>query len=185
MKTNKPNPLTVSRAELLAEGSDRRFRDFLHALLTFGHQLDDALAAFAKFIGVTTPQYELLINIRYLSGGGYVNITRLAAALHCSGAFVTTEVVKLVKAGLVEKRRDAEDRRCVLLRLTSEGHTRFEALAALQRPVNDALFECLDERAFNQLAELSSRLVVCGDRGRALARYLVGKSGPLGVVDAA
>lgn len=169
-------PPTVSRNALLLGGSDRKFRDFLHALLTFGHQVREVLGTFAEVMGVSSPQYELLINIRYLDDGAGVNITRLAAALHCSGAFVTTEVGKLVAAGLVEKRRDSRDRRCVVLRLTTRCRARFETLAALQRPVNDALFECLEAADLARLVELSPALMECGDRGRALARFLAQQS---------
>jgi len=166
---------TVSRHHLLADGDDRKFRDLLHALLTYGHQLHDALSAFAEFMGVTSPQYELLINIRYLGGaeGDGVNVTRLAAAVHCSGAFVTTEVGRLVRGGLVEKRRDLSDRRCVFVDLTRKCRLRFDELAALQRPVNDALFACLSGADFKRLTKLAPRLVECGDRGRELARFLV------------
>lgn len=167
---------TVSRRQLIIDGGDRNFRDLLHALLTYGHQLHDALSAFAEFMEVTSPQYELLINIRYLGGGDGVNVTRLATAVHCSGAFVTTEIGKLVRAGLVEKRRDLSDRRCVLIDLTRKCRARFDELAALQRPVNDALFACLSSADFKRLTRLAPRLVECGDRGRELAQFLVSKS---------
>ncbi|HTY57062.1 MAG TPA: MarR family winged helix-turn-helix transcriptional regulator [Candidatus Binataceae bacterium] len=172
-RAKRTYPPTVSRSALLLGGSDRKFRDFLHALLTFSHQVRDVLGIFAEVMGVSSPQYELLINIRYLEDGEGVNITRLAAALHCSGAFVTTEVGKLVAAGLVDKRRDSHDRRCVVLRLTERCRARFEALAALQRPVNDALFGCLRAADLARLVEMAPALMDCGDRGRALARYLV------------
>jgi DNA-binding MarR family transcriptional regulator len=174
---------TVSSRHLLVDGGDRKFRDLLHALLTYGHQLHDALSAFAEFMGVTSPQYELLINIRYLGEGDGVNVTRLAAAVHCSGAFVTTEIGKLVAAGLVGKRRDANDRRCVLIDLTRKCRARFDELAALQRPVNDALFACLSGADFKRLTRLAPQLVECGDRGRELARFLVSRS--RGTIEAA
>jgi len=59
---------------------------------------------------------------------------RLADALGVSGPAVVARVAELEKRGLIERRRNPEDRREHLLSLTTQGRTRLaEAIAALDR----------------------------------------------------
>ena len=100
-----------------------------------------------------------------------IGISSIARQLHVSGAFVTTEVGKLVRAGLVDKRRNPEDRRGVLLRLTPAGEGRVKAIAPRIRTVNDYFFGDLSRAEFEALSRTAARLggksaVACFDASR-------------------
>src|SRR5712671_3626088 len=114
----KAPPLTVSRSELMIDGSDREFRSFVHGMLAFSARLEAVRSGFAAIIGLTGIQYTILISVNHLEQRGGVNIQRgevsvgmIAGHLHVSGAFVTIETGKLLKAGLLTKRPDPKDRR--------------------------------------------------------------------------
>jgi DNA-binding MarR family transcriptional regulator len=99
-------------------------------------------------------------------------IAQIAELLHFSGAFVTIEVNKLVKMGLVIKEPNPTDGRRVVLRASAEGERRLAALAAYQRPINDALFKSLKHDEFLALHRLMTNLSADADAALAMADYV-------------
>lgn len=162
-------PATVSRAELLSAGADTDFRIFLHSFMVFSRRLESIRAHLAEMVGVTPPQYEILSHLRETAGG--LTINEAAERLHCSGAFITTETGKLARAGLVARKRDPNDARCVRLTLSALCERRFRDIASLQRELNDRLFASLNARQFQTLREVFPKLVNDGDRAVALAEF--------------
>lgn len=113
--------LTVSRSELLVEGSDRSFRQLVHDTLAFAVRIQEVRSRLGSLIGLSDTQYTLLISIAHLQGDGGVGVNRAAEQLHLSGVLVTIEVKMLVAAELVKKRTNPGDRRRVLLTATQKG----------------------------------------------------------------
>ena len=173
---------TVSRTALLVDDDDAAFRGFIHDFLAFSARVAQIRAGFGQSIGLTGIAYTTLMSIAHLQGDEGLGVARLAEHVHLSGAFVTIEVAKLVKAGLVEKRVNARDRRRVLLTVTNAGRRVLRELTALQVPVNDALFECLTRGDFDRLRQMIADLVTCGERALVRQRDLMGTS-PLAIVD--
>src|SRR5690242_5891196 len=137
-------PLTVSRPELLVDGSDAQFRAFVHGMLAFAAQLESVRDGFAALLGLTGIQYTILISISHLQSEREVTVRAVADHLHLSGAFVTTETGKLLRLGLITKVQDLRDRRQVCLRVTVKARELLSGLAAVQVQVNDVLFEFLN-----------------------------------------
>lgn len=153
-------------------GNDAAFRGFIHDFLAFGACVNGVRAGFGARIGLSGIAYSTLVCIAFLQGNEGVGLSRVAAQLHLSGAFVTIEVAKLVKAGLVEKRVNAADRRRVLLTASAKGRDILKGLAPVQAKVNDALFECLTADEFQALRGMISKLVDCGDKALLLLEML-------------
>ena len=168
----KRPPLTVSRPELLIDGSDAEFRSFVHGMLAFAARLEGVRSGFAGIIGLTGIQYTILISVNHLEHHGGVSVGMVAEHLHVSGAFVTIETGKLLKLGLLTKRPDRKDRRRVCLSVTTKGSELLKTLAPTQVQVNDALFEFLDAPQFRQFRGLVDEMTACGDRAVALLGYL-------------
>ena len=164
--------LTVTRSALLRGGSDANFREFLHAFMVFARRVDAVRATLAEQIGVTPPQYEMLSHIRQWQGTPGVTVRRLAEELHCTGAFVTTEIGKLRNAGLVVKRKDPADARRILLRLSARCERALQVIAPVQSQLNDLLFASITPEAFSLLRELMPRLAGDGDRAVAMAAVI-------------
>src|SRR5688572_13161629 len=152
-------PSTVGRPALLTDGTDRDFRQFLHAFMIFSRRLEAIRSHLAQQIGVSAPQYEILSHLRQNAATGGLTVNEAAERLHCSGAFVTTETGKLCRAGLVLRKRDPEDARRVRLTLSALCERRFRELAPLQRQLNDTLFASLTAQQFRVLREVFPSLV--------------------------
>lgn len=166
-------PPTVSRRELLIDGSDIAFRDFLSDFFAFSQQLQDIRTRFAAAIGLSAVQYMILIAIDRLEDRDETGINTLAAHLHYSGAFVTIEVNQLVKLKLVEKAAHPTDGRRVVLKVTELGSLRLSELANLQRPINDELFSNLDADAFRRLTVTMREFCANGTSAIKLADYVL------------
>lgn len=150
-------PLSTSAMALLENGSDGRFRAMVYDLLALENQMREARDRLAAEMGVSGPGYMIVMVIAQKQAEG-IGINSIARQLHVSGAFVTTEVGKLVRAGLVDKRRNPEDRRGVLLRLTPAGEGRVRAIAPNIRAVNDYFFGDLSRAEFDALSRTAARL---------------------------
>lgn len=166
--------LTVSRADLLVDGSDRQFRELVHGLFGFLASHEEIRAGHARHIGLAGIEYTVLISVAHLSQDGDVSVSAVAQHLRLTGAFITTVCGRLVSAGLIDKRTDAKDRRRVVLTVTAEGRRRLEALAPTQRQINDVEFGCLSAKEFASLLGMVQRLIVSAEQAAALQRYVQG-----------
>jgi DNA-binding MarR family transcriptional regulator len=166
-------PLTISRRELLIDGSDRHFRRLVHSLFGFLARHEAVRSGHAARIGLVGIEYTVLISIRHLSADNPdVSVTRVADHLYLSGAFVTTVTNKLVKLGLIHKRPDPRDRRRVRLEVSEKGNALLAQLAPAQRRVNDVQFGELTTDEFLQLLEIVEHLIETSDRAVRLQSYL-------------
>jgi DNA-binding MarR family transcriptional regulator len=166
-------PLTVSRPELLVNGSDREFRHLVHGLLGFLARHEQIRAGHARVIGLAGIEYTVLISIAHLTIEGDVSVKRVAEHLHLSGAFITSTVRRLVELGLVDKRTDPRDRRRVTLTISPKGYALLEKLAPIQRKINDMEFGCLSRDEFRFVVDIVNRLIESGDKAVALQTYLL------------
>jgi DNA-binding MarR family transcriptional regulator len=167
-----PAPLTISRPELLINGSDRHFRRLVHGLFGFLARHEAVRSGHAARIGLVGIEYTVLISIRHLAvTEADVSVNRVAEHLFLSGAFVTTVTNKLVKRGLIHKLPDPSDRRRVRLEVAEKGNALLAELAPVQRQVNDVQFACLSREEFLQLLDMTERLIDCSDRAVRLQSY--------------
>ena len=152
-------PPTVSRPTLLEGGSDRRFRRLIYDLLTIASRMTVVREHLASGMGITAPQFSLLLAIGQFQAERGVGVTAVARVLHVSSAFVATETGKLAQAGLLTKRANPKDRRAVLLSLTRAGRALIERHSNEIRSVNDAFFGALARNTFAALSTTMADLV--------------------------
>lgn len=160
-------PATVSRSELLERGSDDRFRRLVYDLLTIASRMAVVREHLGGRMGISAPQYSLLMAIGQFQGGRGVGVTAIARVLHVSSAFVATETGKLAQAGLLTKRANPNDRRAVLLCLTRAGRALIDRNSAEIRLVNDAFFGALTRTALTSLSTIMAALVRSSARATA------------------
>lgn len=161
-------PLTVSRPELLSGDGDGEFRQLVHDLLTIASHMQAVRDGIGDLVGLTGPQYSIVMAIAQLAGDTGVTVKDVAAHLHVSPPFVTTETGKLIRGGYLEKRSDAEDRRRVRLNLTSAGEEAVRYLTPDLRRINDVLFGALDAEGFDRLRQLTADMVPYAESAVAL-----------------
>jgi DNA-binding MarR family transcriptional regulator len=125
---------------MLKSGGDVAFREALYLMaLAFG-RLYTCREAFGRTLGLTAPQFIVLIGTAYQQGSEGVSIRRLADHTQLASTHVTTEVGRLIGKGLLTKRTSTRDRRSVLVRLSRKGEDAVRVVNPLQRRVNDLLF---------------------------------------------
>jgi len=161
-------PPTASRAALLDGGSDQRFRRLVYDLLTIASRMTMVREHLASRMGITAPQYSLMMAVGQFQGARGVGVTSLARVLHVSNAFVATESGKLAQAGLLTKRANPADRRGVLLSLTRAGRALIEKESGEIRAVNDVFFGALTRTRFTALAATMAELVRSSARATAM-----------------
>jgi MarR family transcriptional regulator, organic hydroperoxide resistance regulator len=152
-------PATASRQALLEGGSDDRFRQLVYDLLTISVRMEATREHLARRLGVSGPQYSILMAIARLQGAHGVRVGTVAKALHVTSAFIATETGRLARLGLVSKSPNPKDRRGILLALTPRGQAELLKLGPEIRAVNDDFFKPLDRAAFQALASAASALV--------------------------
>lgn len=151
-------PLTVSHPALLLDGRDMRFRDTLYLLVLVLGQLLDCREAFGKRAGLTGSQFAVLFGVAYSQGEAGVTIRALAHHVHMADTHVTTEVGRMARRGLLEKRPNAADGRSVLVTLSGAGRALVEELAPYIRSVNDSLFEGIGAEDLERMRAILGRL---------------------------
>jgi DNA-binding MarR family transcriptional regulator len=152
-------PPTVSRGALLDKGSDRRFRTLVTDLFTIAARMEIVREHLGRRIGISGPQYSLLVAVAHLQGGTGVSVGAVAQAMHVSSAFVASETGKMARRGLLLKRTNPEDGRGVLLSLAPAGRLKVDRIAIELRAINDLFFGALDARSFAALSRAAAALV--------------------------
>jgi DNA-binding MarR family transcriptional regulator len=164
-------PVTVTRPELLNDGTDRDFRKLVHNIFAFMARHETIRDGHARQIGLAGVEYTILISIGHLGLDGDVNVKTIADHLHMSGAFVTTVTSKLQTLGLVEKTQDSVDRRRISLAITENGKALLRKLAPYQREINDVEFSPLNREDFQAVSRILEALIDSSDKAFALQRY--------------
>lgn len=170
--TGRRAPATISRPELLVDGSDRELRRLVHNLFALGSRHESVRAGHGAVIGLTGIEYTFLVSVAHLQDDGDVSVKLLADHLHVSGAFATTMVGKLIGRGLLTKESDEVDRRRVRVYVTPAGLELLAQLAPTQRKVNDVQFGSLSAQEFRFLQDVIARLIDSSDQAIALQSYL-------------
>ena len=165
-------PLTVTRPELLIDGTDEKFRKLVHDFFAFTARHADIRDGHARRIGLSGIDYTILISVAHLSPDGQVNVKTLAEHLHVTTGFIATATKRLRERGLIDKTQDTVDKRRIILTVTPKGLDLLEQLAPYQRQVNDVEFGALSREQFLQLGQIVETLIESSDQAASLQRYL-------------
>lgn len=162
------HPLTTTLPVLLKSGSDAGFRRFLYDFTTVAERVQTLRAHFGREVGITGPQYTLLMAVLHLGDGMGVPPRAVADHLRVTRAFVALEAGRLVRAGVLAKRANPADGRSNLLSLTPRGRRMLDRLIPEVRAVNDLFFAGLDAPGYACARRLMARLLA--DSAKALKR---------------
>src|SRR5947199_4388377 len=152
-------PETTSRAPLLKGGSDHRFRVLVADLFTISTRMEMVREHLGRRMGISGPQYSIMVAVAHLQGRNGISVGALAQALHVSSAFIATEGGKLVRRRLLLKRTNPLDRRGVLLSVAPAGRLAVDRVSAEIRAVNDLFFGALDAASFAALSAAADALL--------------------------
>jgi len=100
----------------------------LHQLTWLGRK---SLAQELSYYGVTVPQFYALLSLQ--KRGRACPMSELAQATQQTSATMTGIIDRLVRMGMVERRRKESDRRMVMVHLTRRGEQLLEEVRARRR----------------------------------------------------
>lgn len=152
-------PVTATNPMLTSGKSDHALRKLLYDFFTVSARLEYLRRYLGKKVGLTGPQYSLIMAVAELQGNVGVSVGRVADYLHVTGTFVTTESGKLSKKGFLQKRPNTQDRRVSLLSIAPKGQKALNSLFPELQQINDIFFELQSRSDFEQLCKLIQRLV--------------------------
>jgi DNA-binding MarR family transcriptional regulator len=157
-------PVTITRRALLVEGSDVDFRRLIYRLLLVEDRLRRARDFLARRIGLTGPQYTLLITVAYLQGASGIPVRSLAKNLRVTSAFITSESQRLLQRGLLSKRPNPHDSRSTLISVSAAGRRRIERLVPELRTINNAFFGHVSASSFRAAMGFLGQLLAGSER---------------------
>jgi DNA-binding MarR family transcriptional regulator len=97
--------------------------------------------------------------IAQYQGSTGVSVSGVAKHLHMSTAFVTSLTGKLEQAELIEKHRNPNDGRGILLLLTKLGKARLREIEPQRLLINNSLFRSITSEDFCRFAEIAASLI--------------------------
>ncbi|MGY3453216.1 MarR family winged helix-turn-helix transcriptional regulator [Bradyrhizobium sp. USDA 4353] len=145
---------------------------FAREITTINVHLEELRYFWAKRIGISGPQWMILMAISELDRGEGVAVNAAAKRLHVDPSFVTTQSKLLEKKGFMERKPAPNDARVVLMSLTAKTSEQFAELETQQAQVFAFIFEEFDAR---ELATFTDKLSGLKDRfEKASTRLSVG-----------
>jgi DNA-binding MarR family transcriptional regulator len=152
-------------------------------LFTIASRMEIVRAHLGRRMGLSGPQYSVLIAVAHLQGERGVRVGTVAQAMHVSSAFIASETGKMARLGLLLKRPNPQDRRGVLLTLAPAGRLKIDRVSAEIRAINDTFFGALDGESFAALCVTAQALVK--GSGKAVQYVNAVESEPLSALSAA
>ena len=124
--------------------------------------LDGIRYFWAKELGISGPQWMILLAIGDLDRSNGVPVKDVSSMLHVDPSFVTTQSKMLEKNGFLRRIPSQEDARVVLMSLSDKASKKIAALASRREALSTFVLAEFDERGLRemtaQIALLKTRL---------------------------
>jgi DNA-binding MarR family transcriptional regulator len=115
---------------------------------------DKVAAIWADRIGMSAPQWRIIITIKEMDCGFGVSVKDVSRQLRVDASFVTTQTKMLAKAGFIERMHSQIDARVVLMSLTERSSEGLEKIDASRRMLDDLVLEMTSA----ELRDITERL---------------------------
>ncbi|MDB5551849.1 MAG: MarR family transcriptional regulator [Rhizobium sp.] len=136
-------------------------REFIWDIVSINTHLEEIRYLMARMLGISGPQWLILMAINDLDRGNGVSVRVVSEKLHVDPSFVTTQSKSLEKHGFMRRISSVDDARVVLMSLTDKASKQIASLSSHQERLNDFIFADLDERA---LGDITGKLTTIKNR---------------------
>lgn len=151
------------------EQLDRAVRDFIWNIVEIHSQIEEIHKSWAQLLGITEPQWLILMAIDELDEGRGVSGIAVANKLRIHPAFVTNQTKKLEKMGLLARVTSPDDARFLQISLTEKARAEITKLSIKRQALNSTIFGGLDEES---LAYINKRLDSIAKNSRLASQKL-------------
>ena len=136
-------------------------RQFAWEIAAINVHLQEIRYFWAKALGVSGPQWMILMALADLDQGEGVAVKVVSKMLHVDPSFVTTQSKMLEKKGFMRRKTSGDDARVVQMSLTDKTYKHIAGLASQQEELNDFIFA---EFSGRELSELTGKLAALKNR---------------------
>jgi DNA-binding MarR family transcriptional regulator len=144
-------PLEKAATEQDVAGDAEVAEQFLWEVVSINMYLEEIQYMLAKHVGISGPQWMILIGINDLDQSDGVSVRAVSNKLHLDPSFVTAQTKVLEKHGLLRRRPSENDARVVLMSLTDRALKQLSLLSPRQELLNSLIFSDLDLKAREEL----------------------------------
>jgi DNA-binding MarR family transcriptional regulator len=141
-----------------ASKNQNAIRRFTWVIASINVHLEELRYFWAKTLGVSGPQWMILMALADLDQEHGVPVNVVSKKLHVDSSFVTTQSKLLEKKGFLRRKTSAEDARIVQMSLTDKTYKHLASLAARQESLNEFIFAELNERQIDDLVDTLTAL---------------------------
>jgi MarR family transcriptional regulator, organic hydroperoxide resistance regulator len=141
---------------------DDAFRKLLWEITSINVHLDQIREFWARNLGVSGPQWMILMAVSDLDRGRGVPVKDVSAALRVDPSFVTTQSKMLEKISLLRRAPSSQDARVVLMSLSEKARKHGASISNKQQLFSKFVFSDFNETSvrdlLGKLSQLESRL---------------------------
>lgn len=149
-----------------AQKNQDTIRRFAWVINSVGVHLEELRYFWAKALGISGPQWMILMALADLDDKDGVPVNVVSKKLHVDASFVTTQSKMLEKKGFLRRKPSTEDARIVLMSLTDKTYKQMAGLAAQQEALNEFVFAELSNKQLDELIDTLSGLRNRLEKGR-------------------
>lgn len=151
------------------EQLNRAVSDFVWNIVEIHSRLEEIHKSWAQLLGITEPQWLILMAIDELDEGRGVSGIAVTNKLRTHPAFVTNQTKKLETMQFLIRAPSPDDARFVQMRLTQSARAEIAKLSNKRNALNATLLEGLDEAS---LSYLNKRLAALAKNSRLASQKL-------------
>ena len=143
-KSDQPKPSTKNQ-DLV--------RRFAWEVASINVHLQELRYFWAKTLGISGPQWMILMALADLDKGDGVPVKVVSKMLHVDSSFVTTQSKLLEKKGFMRRKTSENDARVVQMSLTDKSYKHIASLAAQQEELNNFIFAEFNDRDLSEFTD--------------------------------
>jgi len=160
-RTGKPGDDSAANDEIIQPTQNQDLGRRLALEIASIHlHIQEIRAVLAKSMGISSPQWAILMALMDLDRGGGLPIKTVSKILNVDPSFVTTQSKLLEKKGLLHRRTSTEDGRVVRLSVTDKTLGLLDELSPKRGRLKEII---LAEFTELELEELNSKLAAMRD----------------------
>lgn len=148
---------------------DRAVKDFIWNIVEIHSQIEEIHKSWAQILGLSEPQWLILMAIDELDDGRGVSGIAVANKLRIHPAFVTNQTKKLETMEFLAREPSPDDARFVQMSLTQKARAEISKLSIKREALNTTLLDGLDEASLDYL---NKRLALIARNSRLASQKL-------------
>nr|WP_298373611.1 MarR family transcriptional regulator [uncultured Halomonas sp.] len=130
------------------------------AIWRAGKRLSQGLKENLERFDLDFPSMDVLLTLRRQGAGQSMSPSKMATDMMLSTAAMTARLDRLESRGLIERQREAKDRRGVSISLTKQGFSLADDVVVGHATAEDAMLASLDAKERAELRALLARVAI-------------------------